>query len=166
VNSVLNLRLPWNAGKLSSVQTTRDLSSSVQLHGVSYWQLRISWCEAPSLTRGYVCNLLVQLLLGLVRAVTLGSEFHRTHDHIPSHLRPPTWRARSPYLYPPGTGWPCYTPGHWVERILNANQISGNNLSPTILDMTWDAKKTVFFSVIPFYLQSVLVHSANCVNNV
>jgi hypothetical protein len=25
VNSILNLRLPWNAGKLSSVQTTRDL---------------------------------------------------------------------------------------------------------------------------------------------
>jgi hypothetical protein len=28
VNSILNLLLPWNAGKLSSVQTTRDLSSS------------------------------------------------------------------------------------------------------------------------------------------
>jgi hypothetical protein len=27
---------------------------------------------------------------------------------------PPTWRARSLYLYPPGTGWPNYTPGHWV----------------------------------------------------
>jgi hypothetical protein len=27
---------------------------------------------------------------------------------------PPTWRARSPYLYPPGTGWSSYTPGHWV----------------------------------------------------
>jgi hypothetical protein len=26
----------------------------------------------------------------------------------------PTWRARSPYLYPPGTGWPSYTPMHWV----------------------------------------------------
>jgi hypothetical protein len=26
----------------------------------------------------------------------------------------PTWRARSPYLYPPGTGWSCYTPRHWV----------------------------------------------------
>jgi hypothetical protein len=26
---------------------------------------------------------------------------------------PPTWRARSLYLYPPGTGWPSYTPGHW-----------------------------------------------------
>jgi hypothetical protein len=35
VNSALNLRVPQNAGKLSSVQTTRDLSSSVQLHGVS-----------------------------------------------------------------------------------------------------------------------------------
>jgi hypothetical protein len=36
VNSVMNLRVPQNAGKLSSVQTSRDLSSSAQLHGVSY----------------------------------------------------------------------------------------------------------------------------------
>jgi hypothetical protein len=34
VNSVLNLRIPKNAGKLSSIQTSRDLSSA-QLHGVS-----------------------------------------------------------------------------------------------------------------------------------
>jgi hypothetical protein len=27
---------------------------------------------------------------------------------------PPTWRARSPYLYTPGTRWPGYTPRHWV----------------------------------------------------
>jgi hypothetical protein len=27
---------------------------------------------------------------------------------------PPTWRARFPYLYPPETRWPSYTPGHWV----------------------------------------------------
>jgi hypothetical protein len=27
---------------------------------------------------------------------------------------PPTWRARSPYLYHPGTGWLGYTPRHWV----------------------------------------------------
>jgi hypothetical protein len=27
---------------------------------------------------------------------------------------PPTLRARSPYLYPPRTGWPSYTPRHWV----------------------------------------------------
>jgi hypothetical protein len=33
VNAVMNLRVPWNAGKLSSVLITRDLSSSAQLHG-------------------------------------------------------------------------------------------------------------------------------------
>jgi hypothetical protein len=27
---------------------------------------------------------------------------------------PQTWRARSPYLYPPGRRWPGYTPRHWV----------------------------------------------------
>jgi hypothetical protein len=27
---------------------------------------------------------------------------------------PVIWRARSAYLYPPGTGWPSYTPRHWV----------------------------------------------------
>jgi hypothetical protein len=27
---------------------------------------------------------------------------------------PQTWRSRSPYLYPPGTGWPGFTPRHWV----------------------------------------------------
>jgi hypothetical protein len=26
----------------------------------------------------------------------------------------PTRRTRSPYLYPPGTGWPSYNPLHWV----------------------------------------------------
>jgi hypothetical protein len=31
-----------------------------------------------------------------------------------SFQTPPTWRVRSPYLYPPGTGWPSYTLGHWV----------------------------------------------------
>jgi hypothetical protein len=27
---------------------------------------------------------------------------------------PPTWRTRSPYLRPSGTGWPSYTPRHLV----------------------------------------------------
>jgi hypothetical protein len=77
-----------------------------------------SSCFASSLTRGWVCNLLVQL------AATLRSKSCRTHDHILlSHLRPyitvsyetpPPWRARSLHLYPPWTGWPSYTPGHWV----------------------------------------------------
>jgi hypothetical protein len=35
VNSVLNLRVPQNAGKISSGFTTDGLSSSAQLHRVS-----------------------------------------------------------------------------------------------------------------------------------
>jgi hypothetical protein len=35
VNSVLNLRVAWNAGKLSSGLTSSGLSSSAQLHRVS-----------------------------------------------------------------------------------------------------------------------------------
>jgi hypothetical protein len=35
VNSELDLVVPLTAGKLSSFQTTRDISSSAQLHGVS-----------------------------------------------------------------------------------------------------------------------------------
>jgi hypothetical protein len=35
VNSVLNLRVPQNAGKLSSGLTTASLLSSAQLHRVS-----------------------------------------------------------------------------------------------------------------------------------
>jgi hypothetical protein len=37
VNSVLNLRVPWKAGKLSSGLTSSGLSSSAQLHRVSEW---------------------------------------------------------------------------------------------------------------------------------
>jgi hypothetical protein len=55
---------------------------------ISFRQLRLCYFVAPSLTRGRVCTLLLQLLLGLARAVTLGSKSRRTHDHILlSHLR-------------------------------------------------------------------------------
>jgi hypothetical protein len=30
----------------------------------------------------------------------------------------PTWKARSPYLYPPETGWPSYSPQPWVSYSL------------------------------------------------
>jgi hypothetical protein len=78
----------------------------------SVWQLWVSWCWAPSLTRAWVCNLLVQLLLGLARAVTLGSKSCRTHDHVLlSHLRPPQHGGPGPRIYitrnmPTGTGFP------------------------------------------------------------
>jgi hypothetical protein len=85
---------------------------------IFFGQLRFCNFVAPSLTRGWVCNLLVQLILGLARAVTLGSKSRRTHGHILlSSETPPTWRARFPYLYPPGTRWTSYTPGHWVPLL-------------------------------------------------
>jgi hypothetical protein len=68
---------------------------------ISFRQLRVCYFVAPSLTRGRVCNLIVQLS-------------RRTHDHILlSHLR--LLQPGGPgslYLYPPGTGWPSYTPEH------------------------------------------------------
>jgi hypothetical protein len=64
--------------------------------------LRVCYFVAPSLTRGRVCNLLVQLLLGLARAVTLGSKSRRTHDHILlSNLRLPWPGGPGPRIYIP-----------------------------------------------------------------
>jgi hypothetical protein len=85
---------------------------------ISFRQLQLCYFVAPSLTRGRVCNLLVQWLLGLARAVTLESKSHRTHGHILlSHLRLPQPGGPGPRIYiPPGTGWPSYTPGHWVRN--------------------------------------------------
>jgi hypothetical protein len=52
---------------------------------------------APSLTRGFVCNLLVQLLLDLARAAILVCKSDRTHDNILlPHIRlprPPLWSS-------------------------------------------------------------------------
>jgi hypothetical protein len=68
-----------------------------------YCQLRVPWCEVPSLTRGWICNLLAQLLLGLARAVTLGSGSRRTHDHfLLPHLRlPPNLEGQVPVFVSP-----------------------------------------------------------------
>jgi hypothetical protein len=69
--------------------------------------LRPSYFGAPSLTRGWVCNLLVQF------SVTLQSKSHRTHDHILlSHLRLPEPGGPSPCIYiPQEQGGPLIPPG-------------------------------------------------------
>jgi hypothetical protein len=83
---------------------------------ISFRQLRVCYFEAPSLTRGRVCNLLLQLLLGPARAVTLGSKSRRNHGHIlQSHLRLPQPGGPGSRIYipqeqsgpviPPGTGF-------------------------------------------------------------
>jgi hypothetical protein len=63
---------------------------------ISVEYLRSSCCGAPSLTRGRVCNLLVQFF------VSLRSKSHRTHDHISlSHLRLPQLVVLRPCVYIP-----------------------------------------------------------------
>jgi hypothetical protein len=45
---------------------------------------------------------------------------------------PLTCKARSLYLYPPGTGWPSYTPRHWVpfRRLLRLLGLWWRYLNP------------------------------------
>jgi hypothetical protein len=54
---------------------------------------------------------------GPLSTVILASESSRPNDHI---LVFQSWRARSPYLYPPGTERPSYTPcsGFPIRRLL------------------------------------------------
>jgi hypothetical protein len=59
---------------------------------IFFRQLCAWYFVAPSLTRGWVCNLRVQLLLGLARAVTLVPQNSRPYFTI-SFETPPTWRA-------------------------------------------------------------------------
>jgi hypothetical protein len=75
----------------------------------SVWQLRSSCCRASSLTRGWACNLPIQFLLRLARAVTLGSKSSRTNDHILLYqLR----------LSQPGGPGPCiYIPRNRVAQL-------------------------------------------------
>jgi hypothetical protein len=83
---------------------------------ISFRQLQLCYFVAPSLMRGLVCNLLVAIASGPCQSSHSWLEVPQNSRpyFTVSFETPPTWRARSPYLYPPGTEWPSYTPGHWV----------------------------------------------------
>jgi hypothetical protein len=87
---------------------------------ISFRQLRVCYFVAPSLTRGQVCNLLVQLLLGLARAVTLGSKSRRTHGHILlPHLKLPLPGGPGPRIYiPQEQGGPVIPQGTGFHLII------------------------------------------------
>jgi hypothetical protein len=79
---------------------------------VTVRRLLVCCCEARSLRRELISRL--QMLLTLTIAVILWPEFAGLMATFYS-LRfetPRTWRARSPYVYTPGIGWPSYTPRH------------------------------------------------------
>jgi hypothetical protein len=71
------------------------------------WQLLDFLSGAPSLTGGQVCSL--QCSHSLLRV----AQDPQLYFTVSSETFP-TWSARSPYLYPPGTGCPSCIPGHCV----------------------------------------------------
>jgi hypothetical protein len=87
---------------------------------ISFRELRVCYFVAPSLARGRVC--IVQLVLGLAKAVTLGSKSHRIHGHILlSHLRLPQPGGPGPRIYiPQEQGGPVIPPdsGFPLRRLL------------------------------------------------
>jgi hypothetical protein len=78
----------------------------ISCRNVAVWNLRSCIYWAPSLTRGRVCNL--QCNHSIVRVARNPKPYFTVSSETP-----PAWRVRFPYLYPAGTGWPSYTPGHW-----------------------------------------------------
>jgi hypothetical protein len=90
---------------------------------------RLSRCRAPRPDFYYCRTFAVFMMWGALPDERTGLQCIRTiRCHSPvqvpqnscPHLTvsfepPPTWRARFPYLYPPGTLRPSYTPGHWVS---------------------------------------------------
>jgi hypothetical protein len=61
--------------------------------------LQVSHYETPSLTRGWVCNFLVQLLPGFANTVTLRPKSDRTHDdNLLSHMRLPQPEGPVPFI--------------------------------------------------------------------
>jgi hypothetical protein len=109
-------------GRSRSYFTTESHSVSQSWYRAPLWDLRpdVTSCRnvaarnlrsciywAPSLTRGRVCNL--QSNHSIIRVAQNPKPYFTVSSETP-----PTWRARFPCLYPPGTGWPSYTPRHWV----------------------------------------------------
>jgi hypothetical protein len=109
----LCFRLSHTNTKSKLIYDRRSVGQSVLMSGshlepltrflFSVWWLRDSWCGAPSLTIGRVCNLLVQLLLGLARAESLlGRSPTELNDNILLlHLRLPQPGGPGPHIYIP-----------------------------------------------------------------
>jgi hypothetical protein len=82
---------------------------------IFFRELRVCDFVAPFLTRGRVCNLLYNCLWALPEQSLSGPS--------PAELRAifycliwdsPNLEGQVPVFISPGTGWPSYTPGHWV----------------------------------------------------
>jgi hypothetical protein len=130
---------------------------------LSLWRLPVSWYEAPSLTRGWVCNLLVQLLLGLARVVTLGSKSRRTHGHILLyHLWLPNLKGQVPvFIFPRNRVAPLHPRalGSLFVASYDSRGYGGGVLSRQHMGIFFTSKIDPFPSLISSYSRTVLVRS-------
>jgi hypothetical protein len=87
-------------------------------------------------------KLAVLFLWGALSDERTGLQFAVKSLNVPSRAEPTnilyssetpsTWRAGFPYLYPPRTGWPSYTPWHWFPFTpclwVKMNRICGSEI--------------------------------------
>jgi hypothetical protein len=118
--------IPW-LGELTLIRVTLRLAvyrlsvrladKPLETHDQYFFQLNNCF-HSPyvisSLTRGWVYCLQLLLVSPAQSFSGLTPAGLVTIFYCLRLETPPTWRARSPYLYPPGTGWSSYTPRHWV----------------------------------------------------
>jgi hypothetical protein len=109
-------------------QSVRLNDKPLETHDQHFIQLnpcRHSPYVTSSLTREWVCCL--RLLLALVSSVILGFESRGllTIFYCLRFETPPTWRARPPYLYPQGTGWPSLYPQALGSRFVASYDSQG-----------------------------------------
>jgi hypothetical protein len=144
-----------------------------QSYAISNDQLiSLSSCQTPAGAQDQIFVTARQLLIWWCRFTTAVDPHQHSHSQVwvpwdswPLFygLRfetPPTWRARSPYLYPPTTGWSNYTPRHRVpflspstilratvevfkptstQATLTANPTAG----PCCIALVWTTQKTL-----------------------
>jgi hypothetical protein len=105
----------------------------------SYSLLLFSNYITNSLTWGWVCNLVVQLILGLARAVTLGSKSRRTQDHIlfsfDTTIIHITQEEGGPNIYP-DNGVPFRLPAR-ILRLRWRNSNKTHHISFAFLSVRW-----------------------------
>jgi hypothetical protein len=118
--------------QLTVLQRVKSYFTTGGLPPISSSWHQAPWDSRPVIFVFYWTLAIIVLMYNILSDERMGLSFttaagHRQRCHsqvregrdsgpnfIVSYSRlPPTWRARSPYLYLPGTGWPSYNPRHW-----------------------------------------------------
>jgi hypothetical protein len=128
---------------------------------------RFSYCGAPSVMRGRVSNLLVQLPLGLASSVTLGSKSHKTHGLISlSHLRLSSFFVTSYDSHDYGGGVLAHLlttrPSYITPRGPNIKQCFYDFLYCCVYALPWKCVYWLLVSMETCFLSSHLMMDVCC----